>query len=67
MKINTYKVTITMHNDDQYEMYDYSETPRTPEPNRHGFIPVVHNGESMVFLSPGQIRDIKIVRMKEER
>lgn len=58
--VNTYRVLITMHNDEKYELLDYSESPRTPEPNRHGFIPVPVEDGSMTFLSPGQIRDIKI-------
>jgi len=58
--MNTYKVTITMHNDDVYELLDYGDSPRTPEPNRFGFIPVPMDSKSMVFLGSGQVRDIKI-------
>lgn len=55
-----------MHNDDVYEIMDYGESPRTPEPNRHGFIPVPQDGNNMIFLSPGQIRDIKIEKVDEK-
>lgn len=63
--LNTYKVIITMHNDEKYELIDHCETVRTPEPNRHGFIPVPQDGDHMVFLSPGQIRDIKVEKVDQ--
>jgi hypothetical protein len=62
MKVNEYLVQITMNDGKTYDFLDYSESPRTPEPNRFGFIPIPIEDGGMLFLGQSQIRTINVTK-----